>query len=141
MFNAQYFSPQYFHSLSWRFDFREQTITYARVAAHIGERQAVAFAFSQDSLRAACKVDAKSTVISVEHVVALIKRVQHQAAASSAQKTILTRNNLRTPSVSEGEPLASMVKTSNANVFTKKQTRRATSANKNTNVNIGGREP
>ena len=50
------FEVRSFDPGSWRFDFREQTITYARVAVHFGERQAVAFAYSQDSLRAACKV-------------------------------------------------------------------------------------
>ena len=80
------FEVRSFDPGSWCFDYREQTITYARVAVHIGERQAVAFAYSQDSLRAACKVGAKSTVVSVEHVVALISTEQPSIVVSQKAK-------------------------------------------------------
>lgn len=80
------FEVRSFDPGSWRFDFREQTITYARVAAHIGERQAVAFAYSQDSLRAACKVSSPVAFVSTSEKSAHVKPAEAKVIAGKKSR-------------------------------------------------------
>lgn len=96
MFNAQYFSPQYFHSLSWRFDLREQTITYARVAAHVRTGQSVVFAYSQESLRVATKISYPVAFVTTgeasAHVKPLVAKVMTSKPARRKSSAPVQRN-------------------------------------------------